>query len=275
MYCAAAAARSQRALRSGSSSSSSSSSAEGSAHSAPCSAAAALLQVAGACLTLIQQSLGSLLQDSERQHQQIAEALRLQFELSCYSSLEEKADLLQQHLQRLQQGDPHIDNSLLVDVLQQILQHVVLLGRQLQRLLLPGNRKAAAAALHGLQEKQQQLQQLLRAALWRLSRAQDQDVQFAELIFQEPPESFEATAVDHAEQQGQAAELQAMLPEVAAMLVGPRLLLQLSDFGCALWSALPQPHCCNNVACINFGSISEAKLVSGKGSRCSKCQVAR
>jgi hypothetical protein len=63
--------------------------------------------------------------------------------------------------------------------------------------------------------------------------------------------------------------------DLASGLVGEQLLRQLCQFGAALWAALPQPICCNNAACSSLGSISEAKLVARKGSRCSKCQVAR
>jgi hypothetical protein len=39
------------------------------------------------------------------------------------------------------------------------------------------------------------------------------------------------------------------------------LLQQLQAFGEALWSQLPQPHCCNNWGCINVAGVSESKLV--------------
>jgi hypothetical protein len=142
-----------------------------------------------------------------------------------------------------------------------------------QQLLLPGKKEAAAAALQGLQEKQQQLQQALRAALWRLSEAHKQDVDTADLVDKQPPESFDASTIDSAQRQGEV--VQTLHVEAAAQLVGPKLLKLLREFCCALWSVLPQPCCCNNPACANLGSISEAKLVSAKGSRCSKCQVAR
>jgi hypothetical protein len=61
----------------------------------------------------------------------------------------------------------------------------------------------------------------------------------------------------------------------AAALLGAGLPAQLHAFGIALWSALPQPRCCNNAACTNLASVSEAKLVAGKASRCSKCKVAK
>jgi hypothetical protein len=63
--------------------------------------------------------------------------------------------------------------------------------------------------------------------------------------------------------------------EKAAALVGAELPQQLQQFGSALWSALPQLRCCNNAACANLGSISEAKLVAGRASRCSKCKAAK
>jgi hypothetical protein len=214
---------------------------------------------------------------------------------------------LQELLQlRLSQGEPHVCTPVLAGALYDTVQHVALLGQQLQHLLLPGNKKAAAAALQGLQEKQQQLKQALTAALWRLRKAQDIEQQFlqqlqrladssssscsisleilhmhttqkdaaiADLANKQPPAAYTVYADARAAQQD---EGQQTLPVgVATQLVGPQLLLQLREFGCALWSALPQPSCCNNAACTNLGSISEAKLVSAKGSRCSKCQVAR
>jgi hypothetical protein len=60
-----------------------------------------------------------------------------------------------------------------------------------------------------------------------------------------------------------------------ANLVGDEVGVLLYGLGAALWSALPQPRCCNNWACSSLGSVSEAKLVARKASRCSKCKVAK
>jgi hypothetical protein len=288
------------ALRSSSRNSSSSSSSS-SVQQAPCYAAPALLQLAGGCITTLQQALAGALQDGdfERQHL-IAKFLR-----HIDQQPPQNRRWLQQLLQlRLTQGEPHVTTPMLEAALLDTLQHVVLLGQQLQQLLLPGNKKAAAAALQGLQEKQQQLQQALRAALWRLSEAQDLEQQFlewlqrlmessssssgyaelqwhstqkdaaiADLASKQPTAAYTVDGNARAAQQNEG--WQTMPVGLATQLVGPQLLLQLREFGCALWSALPQQNCCNNAACTNLGSISEAKLVSAKGSRCSKCQVAR
>jgi hypothetical protein len=63
--------------------------------------------------------------------------------------------------------------------------------------------------------------------------------------------------------------------EALGAWVGTELPQQLQQFGSALWSSLPQPRCCNNAACANLGSISEAKLVAGRTSKCSKCKAAK
>jgi hypothetical protein len=54
-----------------------------------------------------------------------------------------------------------------------------------------------------------------------------------------------------------------------------QLAQRLQQLGAAVISQLPQPHCCNNPGCRNLGGLSERQLVSGRGSRCSGCKVAR
>jgi hypothetical protein len=252
------------------------------AQAAPTYAAPALLQLAGASLIIIAQALAGVLQ---------------------------VGDLQQQEQQQQAQGTPCIAVGLLADHLFQCLEHVTLFGSQLQQLELPGKKKLAAAALQDLQEQQQQLQQALTAALWRLGRvcdsaqAHDQQVErhlaasssssssnvcavlqhhiaqwhaeAEQLASQNPPEAFTAAATAGDVHLQEDCDYGFLPAELTAQLLGARLSQQLQGFGSSLWSALPQRRCCNNAACTNLGSVSEAKLVSAKGSRCSKCQVAR
>jgi hypothetical protein len=229
--------------------------------------------------------------------------------------------------------------------------HMHWLRPQLQQLLLPGNPRKAAAALQGLQEQQQQLQQALEAALWRFrklaetmnygsSEQQQQmlEVQKAAVLLMKQFVSYKssnlgsaaATAAVGSNGQSDQAVLPrqaladssssssschstsregvsvptvdidavvSLKPEgplgladldpakllfvhpaaaaTAAALIGSELPQQLQQFGSALWSAQPQLRCCNNAACANLGSISEAKLVAGMASRCSKCKAAK
>jgi hypothetical protein len=183
---------------------------------------------------------------------------------------------------------------------------------QLQQLLLPGDVRKAAAALQELQEQQHHLRQALETALWRLKKAavliancqigrelqqwQQQhgstnsigyghcfgrsiicegectaDVNLVELASSRPEASPRLADLDSTQMPIDGS----LKAETAAALVGTELPQQLQQFGSALWSALPQPRCCNNAACANLGSISEAKLVAGRTSRCSKCKAAK
>jgi hypothetical protein len=63
--------------------------------------------------------------------------------------------------------------------------YVAFLGSQLQQLVLPGQKDLAAAALQDLQEQQQQLQQALTAALWRLDAAFKLDVEHSHQLHQQ------------------------------------------------------------------------------------------
>jgi hypothetical protein len=194
------------------------------------------------------------------------------------------------------------------------------LGPQLQQLVLPGKPNKAAAAVRGLQEQQQQLQQALAAAVWRLrqaatllssAQAARQPVQQQQ---QQQPMEAESTVYITSEQPWEyspaaAAADAAMLAELdgtpfaahlslaeldpsaisdsyklpaaaAARLVGAELPVLLRELGRKLWSALPQPRCCNNWACANLAGVSEAKLVrpaagGGKSNKCSGCKTAR
>jgi hypothetical protein len=208
---------------------------------------------------------------------------------------------------------PPFADSGLVFALFRILEHVYWARAQLHQLVLPGDSAKAAAALQDLQEQQQQLQQALTAALWCLHRAaeimraydteqqQQQQQQQQQLHHQEdeahsssrktqlcdpacaaelaglascqPTEQLDLAAVDLAGRNSDCTF--ALSAAQAASLLGSELPQQLQQFGSALWSALPQPRCCNNAACANLGSVSEAKLVAGKASRCSKCKVAK
>jgi hypothetical protein len=57
--------------------------------------------------------------------------------------------------------------------------------------------------------------------------------------------------------------------------VAQQLVEALVDMGGALCAALPTKHACNNPACAGCDKTSEQQLVSGKGSVCSACRVAR
>jgi hypothetical protein len=64
---------------------------------------------------------------------------------------------------------------------------------------------------------------------------------------------------------------EALLGAIAA--VGPQLLQQVLHFAEGVCAALPLRHCCNNPGCVNLGGLSEAGLVAGAGSRCSRCRA--
>jgi hypothetical protein len=285
---------------SSSSSSSSSSGTQASSYAAP-----ALLQLAWVSLLVSERALAGLLQvaDTQQQQQQQCEGF-LQWLDDCqYYKV-----VTQQQTLPLPQDKPYVFTGHLAACLFYHWKQVKLLGDQLQQLVLPGKKKVAAAALQSLQEQQQQLQQALRTAVWRLDAAYgfhskrwrhpqqhlagssssrssstditlvqhcaaEQDAALKELADKQPPETYEPPADDRHKQALEGRQV--MLAELAAEFINPQLLPLIRGFGSALWSALPQPCCCNNWACANLGSISEAKLVSAKGRRCSKCQVAR
>jgi hypothetical protein len=183
-------------------------------------------------------------------------------------------------------------------------------GGQLQQLVLPGDPAKAAAALQDLQEQQQQLQQALTVAVWRLNQTaamvagsqhtdeQQQQQQNAGsssstvggsgdegtpiMPARAPPSDLHAILASQPTGPLTLVELDPtrqpsvlLVASVTADLMGAQLPAQLQAFGSALWSALPQPRCCNNAGCTNLGSVSEAKLVAGKASRCIKCKVAK
>jgi hypothetical protein len=202
-----------------------------------------------------------------------------------------------------------IRSDVLAHSLFQCLAYMHWAGGQLQQLVLPGDPAKAAAALQDLQEQQQQLQQVVATAVWRLNRVAALFAeQNTELALQRQQQlTGSSSSIDGSGSimsTGQlrltAAELAAvvsskpvgllpfaeldpagwpvmlMLPTATEVdLTGRQLPSQLYAFGSALWSALPQPRCCNNVACTNLGSVSEAKLVAGKASRCSECKTAK
>jgi hypothetical protein len=197
------------------------------------------------------------------------------------------------------------------------LQHVQWVGAQLQQLVLPGDPAKAAAALEDLQEQQQQLQQALTVAVWRLNKTAESwaaaaaaaaapgprpmqhgigvgssssssrrlsrgstagrsTFNLAEFVNCRPDAPLELAALDPSKLPAYYAlpKLRLTIADVAALLRS-QLPVLLHDFGGMLWSALPLPRCCGNLACANLGSVSEVKLVAGKASRCSKCHVAR
>jgi hypothetical protein len=254
-------------------------------------AAPAFLHLAGVTLQIFEQAVAGQLRVGDLSQQQLFAILHPQ-----------RAD------PNLQQPDKlYVTNRPLADVLSQCLQHVHWLGAQLQQLVLPGKANKAAAALQDLQEQQRQLQQELVAAIWRIdqafesAQASDWEREQAavraglvinagmrlsphhalhhsndvwQLVGRSPAEPYIAAAAQRSEWTGYDFNYMLAL-DLASGLVGEQLLQQLRQFGAALWSALPQLHCCNNAGCGSLGSISEAKLVARKGSRCSKCQVAR
>jgi hypothetical protein len=59
----------------------------------------------------------------------------------------------------------------------------------------------------------------------------------------------------------------------AGRFLGPHLLQQAQAFAESVCAALPLRHCCNNPGCLNLGGLSEAALVAGAGSRCSRCRA--
>jgi hypothetical protein len=198
--------------------------------------------------------------------------------------------------------------------LSQCLQAVMWLEGQLLQLALPGKQTKAAAAQALLQEQQQQLQEELTAVVQRcngvlaVARAVDEQqnahaeqqqatssgmqvpLQFDDIIqdlfditAEEKPvagtasvaaaHSADAEPAAAAEQEGTSWQAW-VLPESVVGVVGQQLPQQLQAFGEALWSLLPQPHCCCNWACVNLAGVSELRL-AGKASRCSRCKVAR
>jgi hypothetical protein len=182
---------------------------------------------------------------------------------------------------------------------------------QLQQLVLPGDVEKAAAALQDLQQQQQLLQQALMTALWRLNKtaavlAGDQHTQIAS----PPPQHQDVSSSSSSSSRAHTVPVCLVEAPAAALgvwasseptgplniaelspaglplqylmtagcfaaVIGRELPTQLQGFGSALWSALPQPRCCNNVACANLGGVSDAKQVAGEASRCSKCKVAK
>jgi hypothetical protein len=59
----------------------------------------------------------------------------------------------------------------------------------------------------------------------------------------------------------------------ASTALGPQLLQQVLHYAEGVCAALPLRHCCNNPGCLNLGGLSEAGLVAGAGSRCSRCRA--
>jgi hypothetical protein len=188
------------------------------------------------------------------------------------------------------------------------LQYVFWAGTQLQQLVLPGTPSKAAAALDALKAHQCNLQCSLQQAMQQLLGAAAAAGAGAnrQLQVQMKPEAQEEREdavrcrnmprVLHVERDpaeiwagrgnfkqevlvsrvllklypGKLEQWQ-MPHTAAAKIVDCGLLQQLQAFGEALWSQLPQLHCCNNAACTNVAGLSESKL---KASRCSKCKAA-
>jgi hypothetical protein len=66
-----------------------------------------------------------------------------------------------------------------------------------------------------------------------------------------------------------------LLADVATAVQEEGLAEQLQNHAALVASLLPLPHVCNNPGCVSLEQHSEQVLVSGKGSRCSGCKVAR
>jgi hypothetical protein len=167
--------------------------------------------------------------------------------------------------------------------LQQVLAVAVWRLRQAAALL-----SAAQAARQPVQQQQQQQQQ-------QQPMEADSTVYItSEQPWEYSPAAAAADAAMLAELGGSAPAAQPSLAELdpsgildnyklpaaaAAQLVGPEVPVLLRELGRKLWSALPQPRCCNNWACANLAGVSEAKLVRPVGSsnsnKCSGCKTAR
>jgi hypothetical protein len=174
------------------------------------------------------------------------------------------------------QGVVFIQSKPLADALMQCQGVIAWLGGQLQQLLLPGEQRKAAAALRDLQEQQHQLQQALLVALSQLNET-------AEQAQPQPQQQHVSSSNSRSSGDNSMQQQQQQYPDTDIDLLESREPAEpiselpglLLNFGEALWSALPQPRCCNNAACTNLDSVSDAKLVAGKASRCSKCKVAK
>jgi hypothetical protein len=59
----------------------------------------------------------------------------------------------------------------------------------------------------------------------------------------------------------------------ASIAGGAQLLQQVMHLAEGVCAGLPLRHCCNNPGCVNLGGLSEAGLVAGAGSRCSRCRA--
>jgi hypothetical protein len=159
--------------------------------------------------------------------------------------------------------------------------YVEWVGGQLQQLVLQGEQRKAAAALQDLQEQQQQLQHALAAAVRQLNTTADMSAwDYTEQVQpqQQHVSSCSSTSGDSSTQQQQQypdADIVMLESSTPAALISAELPVLLQAFGEAMWSALRHPRCCNNAACANLGTVSEAKLVAGKASKCSKCKAAK
>jgi hypothetical protein len=132
------------------------------------------------------------------------------------------------------------------------------------------------------QQQQQQRQQCNGSSSSSSSSSSNTPIaQLTELASCQPDETLQLADLVLAQQQQQQQNREVFLsPKVAVDVAGPKLSQQLQQFGSALWSALPQPRCCNNAGCTNLAGVSEAKLVlpaagSGRSNKCSACKTAR
>jgi hypothetical protein len=66
-----------------------------------------------------------------------------------------------------------------------------------------------------------------------------------------------------------------LLADVATEVQQEGLAEQMQSYALLVASLLPLPHVCNNPGCVSLEQRSEQVLVSGKGSRCSGCKLAR
>jgi hypothetical protein len=183
-----------------------------------------------------------------------------------------------------------IPSNLFASSLLHYMEYVQWAGCQLQQLVLPGEQRKAAAALRDLQQQQQQVQEALAAAVRRLHSTADPTVAGDHVQQLQPQQervsssnNSSGSSMQQQQQQQQQqpqvrhmdADMDLLESSEPAESVRAELPALLLSFGEALWSALPQPRCCDNAGCINLGSVSEAKLVAGKASRCIKCKVAK
>jgi hypothetical protein len=129
---------------------------------------------------------------------------------------------------------------------------------------------ALGEQLEGLSSSQQLLPSLSAVAKTTAAAGSSAAPELRKLIKQQAKLQGAVTALVDDSCRPAAASLQ--LGE-RLQLKQPQLLQQLQEFAEGVCAALPQRHCCNNPKCTKLGVLSEAELVAGAGSRCSRCRA--